>query len=256
MKKSPNSDIERCLIASTAVALITLTLSIGLTIGNIPNLTIELLIHKLPTYFIYAVLCMIFVLLSGGVALLIFRFLNSKVVEYFFNSKMQEHNNRRISKYAESNYYFLRQFLYDVIRRNFSVLSIPLTDISNLISKGFTYAVFNLNGTNEKVVKYRFEIICPDSTRKYNAETLEHLLNGVIQQELFSYGICGLASEYNGVPSILIDRLYYSGSTIILDIVYVNDDISHKYYQKAVKRKEKEIKNCSALKKALNLLNH
>lgn len=256
MKKSPNSDIERCLIASTAIALITLTLSIGLTIGNIPNLTIEMLIQKLPTYFIYAVLCMIFVIIAGGVALLIFRFLNSKVVEYFFNSKMQEHNNRKLTKYAENHYFYLRQFLSDVIRKNYSVLSIPLTDISNLISKGFTYAVFNLNGTNEKVVKYRFEIICPDSTRKYNAETLEHLLNGVIQQELFSYGICGLASEYNGVPSILIDRLYYSGSTIILDISYIDDDISYKYYQKAIARKEKEIKNCSALKKALNLLTH
>ena len=251
-----NSDVKRHLLASTATALITITLSIGLTIGNIPNLTIEMLIQKLPTYFIYAVLCMIFVLLAGGVALLIFRFLNSKVVEYFFNSKMQEHNNRRISKYAESNYYFLRQFLFDTIRKNYSVLSIPLTDISNLVSKGITYAIFNLNGNDEKIVKYRFEIVCPERVRQYNAETLEHLLNGVIQRELFAYGICGLAPEYNGVPSILIDRLYYSGSTIILDIVYVNDDISHKYYQKAVKRKEKEIKNCSALKKALNLLKH
>lgn len=251
-----NSDVKRHLLACLSISLITITLSIGLTIVNIPNLTIEMLIQKLPTYFIYAVLCMIFVLLSGGVALLIFRFLNSKVVEYFFNSKMQEHNNRKLTKYAENHYFYLRQFLYDVIRRNYSVLSIPLTDISNLVSKGITYAIFNLNGNDEKIVKYRFEIVCPERVRQYNAETLEHLLNGVIQQELFSYGICGLASEYNGVPSILIDRLYYSGSTIILDIVYVNDDISHKYYQKAVKRKEKEIKNCSALKKALNLLTH
>lgn len=251
-----NSDVKRHLLASTAIALLTISVSIIVTIGNIPNLTIEMLIQKLPTYFIYAVLCMIFVLIAGGVALLIFRFLNSKVVEYFFNRKMQEHNNKKLTKYAENNYCYLRQFLYDVIRKNYSVLSIPLTDISNLISKGFTYAVFNLNGTNEKVVKYRFEIVCPERIRTYNAETLEHLLNGVIQQELFSYGICGLASEYNGVPSILIDRLYYSGSTIILDILYIDDDISYKYYQKAIARKEKEIKNCSALKKALNLLKH
>lgn len=249
-----NSDIIRCLIACLSIALLTLSLSIILTIGNIPNFTIELLIQKLPTYFVYAALCMFFVLLASGMALLILRFSKSKVVENFFDRKMQEHNNKKLTALAENSYCYLGQFLFDVIRKDYSVLSIPLTDVSNLISKGITYAVFNLNGTDEKIVKYRFEIVCPDRIRSYNSETLEHLLNGVIQRELYSYGICGLAPEYNGVPSILIDRLYYSGSTIILDIVYVDDDISYKYYQKAIKRKQQEVKNCSALQKALNLL--
>lgn len=153
--------------------------------------------------------------------------------------------NRAITKDCNYVYSCLQIFLSDVIRENNAVLNLPVQTEISLEAKGYTI--------QNNTVRYRFEVIAPNKP-KYDNATLKQILQGFCNQASVSYGVCGLVPTYGKVCSVFIDRLFYGGSVLTFDVIYINNQNAFIYCRKAVQRDRKLLKNEKAVGRLLTLL--
>lgn len=154
-------------------------------------------------------------------------------------------SNRMITKDCSYTYSCLQMFLYDVIRENNSVLNLPVQTAISLEAKGYTI--------HNNTVRYRFEVIAPNRPQYANA-TLKQILQGFCNQATVSYGVYGLAPKYGNVFSVFIDRLFYSGSVLVFDVIFINNQNAFIYCKNAVNRDRKLLKNEKAVSRLLTIL--
>ena len=150
-----------------------------------------------------------------------------------------------ITKDCIYTYNCLHKFLYDVIRQNNQELNLPVNSLGSIESKDYT--------VHQNTVRYRFEIIVPQRPH-YDKATFKQILQGYCNQTALSYGVYGLNVKYNNVFSVFIDRLFYDGTTMTIDVIYIDNQNSFLYCKNAVTRDRKKLKNEKYIERLLKLL--
>lgn len=167
----------------------------------------------------------------GTIRYILVRFFENPAYKTGVNLWVQKKAQEKAFKNSQYISYYLKSFLYDVIKSN-DIIDIPVNEASiNL--KG--YAMRN------RCVIYRFVIPIAEVPHIDEANLRTILQNTVIAQ-LNHYGIVGLSSVYQDSTtvqySVYIDKItYFEDEHIIaIDVLYVCTQNDLLYLQNAVKR--------------------
>ncbi len=167
----------------------------------------------------------------GTICYILVRFFENPAYKTGVNLWVQKKTQEKAFKNSQYISYYLKSFLYDVIKSN-DIIDIPVNEASiNL--KGYVMR-------NQGVI-YRFVIPIAEVPHIDEANLRTILQNTVIAQ-LNHYGIVGLSSVYQDSTtvqySVYIDKItYFEDEHIIaIDVLYVCTQNDLLYLQNAVKR--------------------
>lgn len=140
----------------------------------------------------------------------------------------------------------LHCFLHDVVRINSSELQLSAPHLNSIKYSG-------CRTVKDSVLVYRYEILVPDRP-KYDIDTYKQILQGYCNQNALSYGIYGLNVYYNNIFSVFIEKIFFQGVTLTIDIVYIDSLKNFNYCKHIVEHDIKKLKNKRAVNKLLLLL--
>ncbi len=168
-------------------------------------------------------------------------FLKSSL-EYIF----KRIDNRALEQTANFVYPKLQCFLYDVVRINSSELQLSALHLNSIEYKGF-------RTVKEDTLVYRYEILIPDRP-KFDIGTYKQILQGYCNQNALSYGAYGLNVYYKNIFAVFIEKIFFQGATLTIDVVYIDNAKSFNYCKHTVAQDTKKLKNKKAVNKLLLLL--
>lgn len=248
--KRKNIDIVRIVLACVGIGILTMVMVLIITLHNNPEFTIQEINKHIPYIFFYVLICSLIIIVTTVISFVLFKFLDSDVLKTTLKRVSKNISYRMATKNSKYIYNCLQVFLCDVIKRNNETLKLSVSDVSSLTPKGYTVSCRN------NCVFYRFEIVTPPRRLEYDCDTYKSILNGFIGKELYCYGIQGLEPSFQNTPSVFIDRLFYNSNTLTIDILFIDNQTSYLYFQKAVERDRKLLKNEEVVKRLLRLLSN
>ncbi len=250
MKKKNHEelDLKTTALVSFTIGVLLLICIVLLSFCESGYGTVQEITNEMPYVAMYFVTSVLILMALVFIVFLLFRYVNYNELKKAIRIKADILSERIATKNSNYIYCCLQVFLCDVIKRNNETLKLSVSDVSSLIPKGYTISCKN------NCVFYRFEIVTPPRRLDYDCNTYKSILNGFIGKELYCYGIQGLKPSFQNTPSVFIDRLFYNSNTLTIDILFIDNQSSYLYFQKAVERDRKLLKNEEAVKRLLMLL--
>lgn len=215
----------------TATALLICTLSVAMRISA--EFTLENLVAIFPEAVAYTLLYVLAYAIFIAVAYLLIFAIDKGIIKTTIHLLGRKISNNRLVKNSNTISFYIRPFLFEVLKRNNSLLNLKLgQDISSLVYNGYY--------TRSDCVFYRFNTVTDRPA--FEETNFKRILQSFISSELESYGIIYLSPIYKSVTaqyySVYIDRVFYdeSNHTLTFDVLYLCTEDSARYFEKAIAR--------------------
>ena len=251
MKQNKNKEdinFKNLFWGSLALGVIFAVITVACALNNTPHGTLQDINSQLPQIAIFVAIFFLLTVSFSLIMLAFIRFIDSNTLETTVKRKIEKISTDMQTRNCKYIYNCIHLFLFDVLRAKNDLLKLPVDDMSDLVSKGY------LINTRKECTFYRFEITTPPRKLEFDCATYKSVLNAFIARELYQYGIQGITGYYNNVPSLFIDRLSHSSRTLTIDVLYIDNPKAYKYYQEALERDKRDLKNEEAIKRLLKIL--
>lgn len=232
-EKDDNSDVRRIFYCSASISAVLMIITLAFAVHDSTELTLENLVANFPEACSFLLMCLLTSAIFFAFAYLLLFLINKGVVGTAIHLLGRKISNNRLIKNSNIISYYIRPFLFEVLKHNNSVLNLKLgQDISSLVYEGYV--------TRNDCVFYRFSTVtdCPN----FENEDLRKILQKLIVSELECYGIAYLLPIYKSITaqyySVYLDRVFYDESThtLVFDLLYVCTESSARYFEKAIAR--------------------
>lgn len=251
MKQNKNKEdinFKNLFLGSLAIGVIFAVITVMCALNNSPHGTLQDINSQLPQIAIFVAIFLVLIVSFFLIMLAFIRFIDSNTMKTTVKRKIEKISTDMQTRNCKYIYNCIHLFLFDVLRTKNELFKLSVDDMSDLVSKGYSI------NTRKECTFYRFEVTTPPCKLEFDCATYKSMLNAFIARELYQYGIQGLTGGYNNSPSIFIDRLTHSSRTLAIDVLYIDNSKAYKYYQEALERDKRDLKNEDAIKRLLKIL--